>query len=120
MGMQMIRHANSTNHEERPQEVERAKPLITVTAMAGFQIVNPKSWVLALTVVTTYQSNELIHLFPLVSLAVVIPAMSLLTWAFYGSALGEFLCRPSFRFRTNIFLGLLLIAFALSLVVPHP
>lgn len=87
-----------------------------LAGLFGFQFLNPKGWVMVLTVVaalpTTGATDALLRLAPLF---ICIPAACLLLWAGLGSALASCLTRPVVRQWTDRALGALLILAALLL-----
>lgn len=87
-----------------------------LAGLFGFQFLNPKGWVMVLTVVAalpaTGAADALLHLAPLF---ICIPAACLLLWAGMGSALASHLSRPMVRQWTDRALGALLILAALLL-----
>jgi threonine/homoserine/homoserine lactone efflux protein len=87
-----------------------------VSGLFGFQFLNPKGWVMVLTVVAALPAggaiDRFLHLAPLF---VCIPTCCLLLWAALGSALSRSLARPMVRLWTDRVLGALLVASALLL-----
>lgn len=83
----------------------------------GFQFLNPKGWVMVLTVVAVLSArNAQTTLLWLAPLFVCIPAACLLSWAGLGGALAHWLARPLVRKWTDRVLGALLILAALLLL----
>lgn len=93
-------------------------------ALFGCQFLNPKSWVMVLTVAAAVQGNaEASHAWwPVAALFTVIPGLCLATWSLLGMLMTTSLARPQFRRWADRALGLLLIASALLLarVPPAP
>jgi threonine/homoserine/homoserine lactone efflux protein len=86
-------------------------------ASAGFQFLNPKSWVLVLTVCAAAANAGAQHvLLGLGLLLVLIPTMSLALWSILGVALARLLSQERRRRRFDRFMGLLLIICALTLL----
>lgn len=84
----------------------------------GFQFLNPKGWVLVLTVVAAIPASGAVESFVrLAPLFIAVPAACLLLWAGLGSALSGQLVRPAVRIATDRVLGILLVASALLLIV---
>jgi threonine/homoserine/homoserine lactone efflux protein len=82
----------------------------------AFQFLNPKGWVMVLTVVAALPGANGAHaLLYLAPLFVCIPAACLLLWAGLGGALAPYLGRPVVRQWTDRVLGALLILAALLL-----
>lgn len=82
----------------------------------AFQFLNPKGWVMVLTVVTALPGAGPAHaLLYLAPLFVCIPGACLLLWAGLGGALAPHLSRPVVRRWTDRALGALLIVAALLL-----
>jgi threonine/homoserine/homoserine lactone efflux protein len=84
-----------------------------------FQFLNPKAWLLALTVTASVQP-ELGTVRALPTLAVlfaVVPALCLGLWAWAGVALARRLERPEVRIRLDRTMGSLLSASALLLLI---
>ena len=87
-----------------------------VPGLFAFQFLNPKAWVMVLTVVAALPAmratDTLLRLAPLF---VCIPALCLLSWALLGGALSRHLARPRVRTWTDRVLGALLVLAALLL-----
>lgn len=74
-----------------------------------FQFLNPKGWVMVLTVVAAARGRNALETFlHLAPLFACIPAICLLSWAALGSVLSGFLARPAARRWTDRILGALL------------
>jgi threonine/homoserine/homoserine lactone efflux protein len=56
-----------------------------VTGLAGFQFLNPKSWVLVLTAVAAMPGRGASGFFELATLFLLIPASCLLLWSWFGA-----------------------------------
>ncbi len=79
----------------------------------GFQFLNPKAWVMVLTVVASSRPGGPFDAFTrLAPLFIVIPAACLLLWASLGVALSSQLARPAARLWSDRLLGVLLIVSA--------
>jgi threonine/homoserine/homoserine lactone efflux protein len=82
-----------------------------------FQFLNPKGWLMLLTVAAAASTRDAWETFVQVApLAAGIPATCLLLWAGLGSALSRQLGRPRVRAWTDRVFGALLIASALPLL----
>ncbi|MEO1537952.1 MAG: LysE family translocator [Pseudomonadota bacterium] len=86
-------------------------------ALFALQIVNPKTWVLAATVGTTYVSQGSGTLATLVALTLAIPSACLAIWGLGGLALAPFLARTLPRRVFAVGAGGSLIGFAGLLLV---
>lgn len=84
----------------------------------GFQFLNPKGWVMVLTVVAALPVTDAAHaLMYLAPLFLCIPTACLLLWAALGGAVARHLTRPMVRQWTDRALGALLILAALMFFV---
>jgi threonine/homoserine/homoserine lactone efflux protein len=84
----------------------------------GFQFLNPKGWVIVLTVVAALPAADAVHALKyLAPLFLGIPTVCLLLWAALGGAVAPHLTRPRVRQWTDRALGALLILAALMLFV---
>ena len=85
----------------------------------GFQFLNPKSWVMVLTVTSAVRGGaEASQVFlPLAALFTVIPALCLALWCALGVVMATCLDRPRVRSRLDRVMGLLLLVSALLLVL---
>ena len=91
-------------------------PPATARGLALFQVLNPKSWVLVLTVTAAApDSSTLAGLGILAALFVAIPGLCLTAWACAGAALAGWLETPAIRRRFDCAMGALLIASAAML-----
>ncbi len=94
----------------------RGRPLTFVEA-AAFQLMNPKSWMKAITIATLYKPAGMAPLMAaflvsLVGLAISLPLISV--WTLFGVAIGRYLHSPG-RLRVfNIAMALSLLALAVS------
>jgi len=83
-----------------------------------FQFLNPKGWVMVLTVVAAGREKDALDTFlRLAPLFACISAICLLLWAALGSVLSGFLARPAARRWTDRMLGALLIVGAVLLLI---
>lgn len=99
----------------------RRMPSATARGLALFQIVNPKSWVLVLTVTAaTPHGGTLTGLAILAALLVAVPSLCLIVWACMGAALAGWLETPAFRRRFDRAMGALLIGSAAMLALGRP
>lgn len=88
-----------------------------IAALFAFQFLNPKSWVMVLTVAATVQGTGATRAWWLPAiLFTVIPALCLALWSLLGASMAGALQRPSVRDQVDRVLGLLLIASALLLL----
>jgi threonine/homoserine/homoserine lactone efflux protein len=85
--------------------------------LVGFQFLNPKSWVMALTMLAAFPATSLRGYLPLAGLFVLIPTLCLLSWAALGSWLAPWLALPGARRGVDIVMGVLLIACASLLLI---
>ncbi|HET9451618.1 MAG TPA: LysE family transporter [Aggregicoccus sp.] len=104
---------------EAPPDAHRAGELPTgVLALFGFQFLNPKSWVLTLTSVSTSQTGTGGEaLMGLAALFVLLPAACLAAWALLGALLSTALRRQRVRAWFDRLMGLLLLLSALLLLL---
>jgi threonine/homoserine/homoserine lactone efflux protein len=85
--------------------------------LIGFQFLNPKSWLLVLTVLAAMQATRTHDYLLLVAMFVLIPAPCLLLWAGLGASLARWLARPIARRGVDIVSGALLVACAALLLI---
>lgn len=85
--------------------------------LIGFQFLNPKSWVIVLTVLAAVPATGLRDYLPLAGLFVLVPALCLLLWAALGAWLARWLVRPTVRRGVDLAMGVLLIACAFLLLI---
>jgi len=93
------------------KENAKSKPLTFLQAVL-FQWVNPKAWVVAFSIASSYIVLEYNFLTQLVFISIVyfiVAAVSSLTWAFFGSFINKNIEKKLYLKTINIFLGLLLI-----------
>lgn len=97
-------------------EMERSQPppspVGLIIAMLTLQVVNPKIWVLALTVNAAHASAVDPSIKLLVGLVIVVPTICLLIWAVAGRTLQPVLARPTARRAFVITMGAILLVFA--------
>ena len=87
-------------------------------ALFGFQFLNPKSWVLTLTAVSTAQGGPAGEaLVGLAALFLLLPTACLGAWALLGALLSSALRRPRVRAWFDRLMGLLLLLSALLLLL---
>ena len=88
-----------------------------VTGLFGFQLINPKGWVLVLTVVSaTYeQDGRALILMQLAGLFALIIAICLLLWSTLGSMMRRYMEGRRVRLWMDRVMGVLLIASSLLL-----
>lgn len=103
-----------------PEEDRHGQPagnLKLLAAMLALQVVNPKTWVLAATVGTTYASQEGGSLVTLAALTVGVPSLCLAIWAVCGLALAPLMKRTVPRRIFVVGAGGILIGFAVLLPI---
>lgn len=97
----------------------RGRPFTFLEA-AGFQWVNPKAWMMAISAYSVYSSPEaepLLQAFLFGSVFLVIAFPSCGSWAAFGSAIGRLLTSARALRAFNLAMGALLAASVLLLVV---
>lgn len=113
LGTQLVR---AGLRPEPPHEPARA-PATSLAALFGFQFLNPKSWVMALTAVSASQADGALAAFlRLALLFAIIPTCCLLVWSTLGSLLARALQEPRRRAWADHVMGVLLLASALLLL----
>lgn len=105
-----------TPRQSRASSAEPALPAGTL-GLIGFQFLNPKSWVMVLTVLTALPATTLRDYLPLAGLFVLIPTLCLLLWASLGAWLARWLVRPVVRRGVDIVMGVLLVVCAGLLLI---
>jgi threonine/homoserine/homoserine lactone efflux protein len=102
-----------------PTRAGAAEPALPAgtPGLIGFQFLNPKSWVMVLTVLAAWPATGLRDYLPLAGLFVLIPALCLLLWAVLGAALARWLAHPPIRRGVDLAMGLLLFACAALLLI---
>ncbi len=101
--------SGSLKDEGRGLPLESMKLLL---AMLALQIVNPKTWVLAATVGTTYAAQESGSIVTLAALTIAIPSLCLAVWAAGGLVLAPLMERTIPRRVFAVCAGGTLIGFA--------
>lgn len=104
----------------RAAPADRGEPALPAGAAAlfGFQFLNPKGWVVAVTAASAVDAGGgAATVAALLPLFVVIPAISLVAWATLGAMLGGALRRPAVRIWSDRAMGGLLVASALLLLL---
>lgn len=92
------------------EEVTREPELPAgILGLVGFQFLNPKSWLMVLTVLAALPATCLLDYLPLAGLFVLIPASCLLLWASLGAWLARWLGQPMVRRMVDAVMGALLI-----------
>lgn len=102
--------------QSRATSPELALPTGTLGLLA-FQFLNPKSWVMVLTVLATLPAASPRDYLRLAGLFVLIPTLCLLLWAALGAWLARWLVRPGPRRGVDIVMGVLLVACAALLLL---
>lgn len=113
-------HAQATR-SQHPQSRSVPQPLpMGCLPMFGLQFLNPKSWVMVLTVTSAIQSDPggvgATMYAMLAVLFVVVPTLCLSLWSMAGASAGTLLAQPRARRRFDVAMGGLLITSALLLV----
>jgi len=85
--------------------------------LIGFQFLNPKSWVMVLTVLAAFPAAGLPDYLSLAGLFVLIPGVCLLLWAWLGAWLARWLARPPARRGIDMLMGALLFGCAFLLLL---
>ena len=78
-----------------------------------FQLINPKGLVMSITVMSTFISLDFdftIQFFILVISFVVITFLSVITWAWFGIVISQFLAQINARTFFNVTMAVLLVA----------
>jgi len=100
----------------RTVSADPAMPAGTL-GLIGFQFLNPKSWVMVLTVLAALPATSLRDYLPLAGLFMLVPTLCLLLWASLGAWLARWLVRPVVRRGVDIVMGVLLVACAWLLLI---
>jgi threonine/homoserine/homoserine lactone efflux protein len=101
-----------------PGDTTTSSPLPAgALGLVGFQFLNPKSWLLVLTVLAAMPASDAHDYLLLVAMFVLIPAPCLLMWAGLGASLARWLARPIARRGVDILSGALLVACAALLLI---
>jgi threonine/homoserine/homoserine lactone efflux protein len=99
-----------------PRRADVALPA-GVLGLFGFQFLNPKGWVMVLTLVATWPATGLAGYLPLALLFAAIPSGCLLLWSLAGRLLATRMARPRSRRRIDAAMGALLLGSAALLLV---
>jgi threonine/homoserine/homoserine lactone efflux protein len=99
-----------------PERADAALPA-GVLGLFGFQFLNPKGWVMVLTLVASWPATSLSGYLPLALLFIAIPSICLLLWSLAGRVLAAHMARPHSRRRIDAALGALLLASAALLLI---
>jgi len=89
----------------------KAKP-ITFLQASLFQWINPKAWVMAFSIASSYISfeyNFYTQLFFIAFVFFIISILSSISWTLFGSVIKKILTKSKYIKSVNIFLGILLI-----------
>ena len=81
-----------------------------VSGLICFQLLNPKAWVMALTVVAAWPAPGLRAYLPLACLFTAVPGACLLLWSACGRLLARWLAHPAARRSVDAGMGVLLLA----------
>ncbi|MEO7431172.1 MAG: LysE family translocator [Dokdonella sp.] len=104
----------------RTRSVEPVDPALPagVPGLIGFQFLNPKSWVMVLSLVAACPASHALTRFAYLPIMfVMIPGACLLVWALAGDRLASRLANPATRRWVDRILGASLIASALALLL---
>jgi threonine/homoserine/homoserine lactone efflux protein len=88
---------------------------------AGFQFVNPKAWVMAISVGVLFlpKAVDLVTALPLVfAVLVIVNFPCLCVWVLFGEAMRDFLAEKKRRMAFNLVMAAILLATAVSMVLP--
>lgn len=85
--------------------------------LVGFQFLNPKSWVMVLTVLAALPIASLRDYAMLTGLFVLIPGLSLLLWASLGAVLSRWLMRSAVGRSVDVAMGAVLMVCAFLLLI---
>jgi threonine/homoserine/homoserine lactone efflux protein len=98
----------------RPTTARQADMVLPagLLGLFGFQFLNPKGWVMVLTLVATWPATGLPGYLPLVLLFTAIPLACLLLWGVAGRLLAVHMAQPRARRRIDAAMGALLLASA--------
>jgi threonine/homoserine/homoserine lactone efflux protein len=112
LGLRLVTSPPVTQEASSPSASSRLWPC------AGFQFLNPKSWVLMLSAgaAVAADADTSQALFSLGAMLVLIPLICLTIWSMLGAALARFLLHDGRRRRFDRFMGLLLLACALTML----
>jgi threonine/homoserine/homoserine lactone efflux protein len=105
-----------TRARPAPGRAEVALPAGAL-GLFGFQFLNPKGWVMVLTLVAAWPATGLAGYLPLALLFVAIPLGCLLLWSLAGRLLAAPMARPRARRRIDAAMGTLLLASAALLLI---
>lgn len=101
-----------------PGDTTTSSPLPAgALGLVGFQFLNPKSWLLVLTVLAAMPATGARDYLLLVAMFVLIPTLCLSLWAALGASLACWLARPIVRRGVDILSGVLLVACAALLLI---
>ncbi|MEM6465140.1 MAG: LysE family transporter [Pseudomonadota bacterium] len=100
---------------EDPNKIQAQKTLFF--AMFSFQIINPKTWVLAGAVSTTHAAQPGAPLLPLLELAILVPVGCLSLWGAAGRLLGGVFQNPLMQKSLSLVFALIFALFAIALVL---
>lgn len=114
-----VRLAAARPEAGKERAAEPPALLAGVWGLLAFQFLNPKSWLLVLTVTASAYSGGGLDrgLLPLAALFVLVPAVCLGLWSWAGVALTRWLRRPALRTRVDRAMGGLLVASAVLLLL---
>jgi threonine/homoserine/homoserine lactone efflux protein len=112
LGWRILRSGEATAGESR-------KPL-TLMEAAGFQVLNPKAWVMTLTAAAMFLPRELGLLTAcayMVAVMWIVNLPCITVWALFGSSLRGFLAKPTGRATFNIVMAVALAATGITMVM---
>jgi threonine/homoserine/homoserine lactone efflux protein len=101
------------------QPIASSEPALPagMPGLIGFQFLNPKSWVMVLTVSAAMPLASLRDFLLLAGLFALIPTLCLLLWAALGAWLARWLKQPAVRRGVDVVTGAMLVACALFLLL---
>lgn len=97
---------------------ETQKPLSFFEA-AGFQYANPKAWVMALSLMSTFvipQTSFIMNVIIITLLVMLVNLPCISVWALFGTAIGRLLKNPRALTVFNFFMAALLVATVLVML----
>lgn len=108
LGLRLLAAGLRGNHAEPSEHALPGSGL----GLFGFQLLNPKAWVMTLAATAASGTPGLAGYLPLASLFVTIPAGCLLLWSACGRLLARVLARAPFRRGLDTAMGASLLAVA--------
>lgn len=121
VGWVLIAHT-FTRHDVQSETETQAHPS-GVIGLFVFQFINPKAWMLTLTVVSAVRIDAQVDgdigatILPLVTIFVVLPAICLSLWSWLGTVMSKLLRGPTMTRWFDRTMGILLVVSALVLLI---